>query len=213
MAAYARGVNFFIEDSPRPAAGGVRAAALRSAPVEHDGHRSGRASDVSHAVADLAAGDPESGAAGRRRQGQSRIPVSAARRRRGSAGVQCLGRFRRADGVRQAAAGGRSAPGVLASLHLVHGSSARAGIECDRRDAARSAGGRHRAQPADRLVADQPAFRCAGPLRRKVRSAVRAVRVPGTGGASRARTGTDSGGRPETRGAPDTGSPGTGRSI
>ena len=64
----------------------------------------------------------------------------------------------------------RHAPGILDSGHLVHDPPAGAGPGCVRRFAAGHAVGDRGTQPADRLGRDEPALRCAGSLYRELRS-------------------------------------------
>ncbi len=127
MAAYARGVNYFIETHRRTLAAGVYAAALRPAAVDawstvflcglqmyRNLTTTWRTELQKQAML----------AGGRCRQGQ--FPVFFARRLRVSAWIERLGGFRQTHGQRQADSRERSASGIRNPFHLVSGASASA---------------------------------------------------------------------------------------
>ena len=193
FAAYARGVNYYLEThrgrlpleftllnySPRPwRIEDTLLAAL---------------ADVSHAHHVLARRNPQAAHARKRRQGKSRVPVPGPHRNGSGSGFQRLGGFRRAHRQRQADSGGRSASGLVHPFALVPGASqGRRWQRCpgrDRRFAARHSRGDRRSQPAHRVERDESRIRRPGSVSGTNRRADRPLsgERPGTAGGAGAR--------------------------
>ena len=93
---------------------------------------------------------------------------------------------------RQADSGERSAPGVVPARRLVSGASQSARPGRDRRIAAGPSVRDYRPQPADRLGRHESWLRCTGPIYREDRSANRPICLSRPGGAGALGIGVDS---------------------
>ena len=109
------------------------------------------------------------------------------------AGLERLGGLRQAHRQRQADSRERSASGLVDPGDVVSGASESARPGRDRRIAARRSLRDYRPQPADRLGCHQSRVRRAGSLHREDRSADRPIRVSRPGGAGALGIGMDSG--------------------
>ena len=184
FAAYARGVNYFIETHRK-------ALPLEFTLLRYDPRPWSIADSSVVRPADVSHPDRARGARNCARwrcwQGGDPAKVTllypGARRRRVPAGLQCLGGFGQADRERQADSRERSASGMVHPGDVVSGASESARPGRDRRIAARASRRDHRPQPADRLGRDESRVQRSRPIHRKDRSADRPLSISRPGGA------------------------------